>query len=116
MRPIFKLATELRGDALFIFLAGEFDGDSAWQLTHTLTRASADIRRITVDTRRIFRVNPFGAALFSNLLNRSMIDDGRIFLDAIPVARAKAEGHRLFSAAGEPAPPTWGCRSRSSIR
>ncbi|QCQ22570.1 STAS domain-containing protein [Desulfoglaeba alkanexedens] len=101
MSTTFKLATEHRGDALFIFLTGDFDGDSAWQLIHALTRASADIRRITVDTHRIRRVKPFGAALFGNLLKGKLIHGGRIYFDAIPAARAKAEGHRLLSAAGQ---------------
>lgn len=116
MSTTFQLSAEHRGDTFYIFLAGDFDGDSAWQLINTLMQKNPDGHQVMIDARQIRRVEPFGAALLKNLLTFNPIRCGRLYFDKIPADKAKNGDHRLFDATKHPAGSVGGCRSRASIR
>lgn len=80
MAANFKIKTSHVGDALYLSLAGNFDGSSAWVLLNNMTDNGSDTRRIFIDTNGLNDVHPFGQAIFENQLPSAGKSDRTIIL------------------------------------
>jgi anti-anti-sigma regulatory factor len=55
-------------NSLHLKLAGDFDGSSAYDLIHTLTKHSKDFYEIFIDTNDLNSIHPFGKEVFQKKL------------------------------------------------
>jgi hypothetical protein len=60
----FRINTHRTFDHLTIFLVGDFDGSSAFELLNTLKENLNRSRCILIDTRNLKEVYPFGREIF----------------------------------------------------
>lgn len=80
----FRVKKSKAGDELRLFLTGDFDGSSAFELLKDMKdQKSAGTKRIVINTDGIQRVHPFGKAIFekelpfTRILNKNIIFQGR---------------------------------------
>lgn len=61
----FKIHVHRRGDRLRLKLAGDLDGESAWQIINLLEENSSGIKKVAIDTNGLTRIYLFGRNMFS---------------------------------------------------
>lgn len=73
MASNFKISCHQRTDNLYINLAGDFDGSSAFELVNILNEHHGKVRNVIIQTDRLVSVHPFGLNVFKNNfpMNRS---------------------------------------------
>ena len=64
MATNFKIFSHKNSDNLHLKLMGDFDGSSAHELIHTLTKYHGNARRIFIHTCALSSVHPFGLNVF----------------------------------------------------
>jgi len=70
MAANFKIRTSKTGEELYLYLMGDFDGSSAWELLNDMIEKSRDnTSRILINTDGLKKVHPFGKAVFINQLS-----------------------------------------------
>jgi len=68
MASNFQIYSFKTKNSLHLKLTGDFDGSSAYDLIHTLTKHSKGFYEIFIDTTEINSIHPFGREVFQKKL------------------------------------------------
>jgi len=68
MASNFQIYSFKTKNSLHLKLAGDFDGSSAYDLIHTLTKYSQSFYEIFIDTNDLNSIHPFGREVFQKKL------------------------------------------------
>jgi anti-anti-sigma regulatory factor len=68
MASNFQIYSYKTKNSLHLKLAGDFDGSSAYDLIHTLTKHSKGFYEIFIDTNDLNNIHPFGKEVFQKKL------------------------------------------------
>ena len=81
MASNFQIFSFKTRDSLHLKLAGDFDGNSAYELINTLTEHGNGFYEIFIDTNELTTIHPFGKDVFQkNLRSSNKIYRNLIFL------------------------------------
>jgi anti-anti-sigma regulatory factor len=68
MASNFQIYSFKTKNSLHLKLAGDFDGSSAYELIHTLTKHSKDFYEIFIDINDLNSIHPYGREVFQKRL------------------------------------------------
>jgi hypothetical protein len=111
MSANFKITTYKNNNELNIDLAGDFDGNSAWELIHAITRHDPGEGDIIIHTNKLGRVIPFGQAMFDTLIGTNRIARRRICFKGEKCGLMQLDGYgrRVCGKSGSPCTCTGNC-------
>jgi anti-anti-sigma regulatory factor len=69
MASNFQIYSFKTRDSLHLKLTGDFDGSSAYELIHTLTKYNKNFYDIFIDTNDLHRIHPFGREVLKRKLS-----------------------------------------------
>jgi hypothetical protein len=98
MKTKFQIGIEKNNGNLHVRPRGDFDGNSAWELVHTLDEAYSGEGNVIIDTKLLNEICPFGCETLQCRIDQSRIPRDRFLFTGEKGPVLAPEGCRIFVA------------------
>jgi len=96
MSTNFKIESRENKGKLYLDLAGDFDGNSAWELVNVIFQKHNGKDIIFVNTKKVKKVIPFGSVVLENLISTGIFPMNKLVFEDPDGSRTGSEGCKLL--------------------
>ncbi len=97
MSANFKIESHENDGNLHIDLAGDFDGNSAWELVNTIILKYNGKGLVFINTEKVGKVIPFGSVVFKNLMTVSILPINKMVFIGVKGSKIGPAGCKVYN-------------------